>query len=115
MTLSSDSQSESGKQSLPDSFNSLSLQDSEKRKRLKRLRYQRLERDDHSEIDFADRVDQELLSTATDFIEIISKRRKINDSITSTFMTNIIDINKEDLKSLSNEEEKMNDVDRQPV
>lgn len=47
MDDSSESQSDTGKQSLPDAFNGLSLNDSEQRRRkLKRFRCQRLERED---------------------------------------------------------------------
>lgn len=47
MDDSSESQSDAGKQSLPDAFNGLSINDSEQRRqKLKRFRCQRLERED---------------------------------------------------------------------
>jgi hypothetical protein len=61
----------------------------------------------------SEQIDSDLLSTATDCIELISKRRRINESVTNQFMTNIIDINKQDLTTLTvkQEEEKMTDLE----
>lgn len=59
-------------------------------------------------------MNENLLSTASDCIDLIQKRRRINESVTSQFMTNIIDINKQTLESLQpshlQEEMKTSDV-----
>ncbi|CDW76553.1 UNKNOWN [Stylonychia lemnae] len=99
--------------SLPDQFNNLSLHDSENRRKLKRKRFQQLLRDDSIfDQEFTDSVDyQNLLAKASDCIDVISKRRKINESVTSHFVTNIIEIKNDALNQLKTEKEEEKQVD----
>lgn len=101
---SSDNLSASENKSLPDVFTNLSINESG-RKRLKRRRCQKLERDESYDSQLAEKLNETLISQATDCIEIISKRRKINDSVTREFVTNIIDIKQSTLSKLNNDQE----------
>eukprot|EP00347_Sterkiella_histriomuscorum_P014919 403359011 len=104
--------------SLPDSFKQLSICDSEQRRRkLKRRSHQLLREDDaQTEKELNENQSyQNLLSKASDCIDLIQKRRRVNDSVTSIFVTNIIEINNDALNQLKSspamqqdqEEEKM--------
>jgi hypothetical protein len=48
-------------------------------------------------------IDEDLLSKASDCIEIISKRRKIVDSVTNHFVTNIVDLSNDAINKLKDE------------
>lgn len=95
------SSDESDGNSLPDSFKALSIEDDSesKRKLLKRRCHQLLREDPSAEEELIESESyQNLLSTASDCVDLIQKRRKVNDSVTSIFVTNIIEIKNDALK-----------------
>ena len=47
-------------------------------------------------------IDEDLLSIASDCIEVITKRRKITEQKTKYFVTNIIELNEGAINSLKN-------------
>ena len=59
-------------------------------------------RDDCIEDNTQESLDEDLLAKASDCIEFISKKRRITESVTNHFVTNVVELNKEALTRLKN-------------
>jgi hypothetical protein len=90
----------------PEHFGTLNLEsgsENNERERMKRKRrYNQLSRDEEDD-DASMAIDQEFMTLATDCIEFASKKRKIQEQLTSTFVTNIIELNHDVISRLKGE------------